>query len=167
MKRSAVPAPPPEMYQPTNLIKSIESRLRDSAAGDLQLITPQTENSSKDSGYVAASAGLDRAEEGFVSVGTALDKKDSESSPSDNGSAVGSTVVQLLAAREPSVDRAGSPATLLDDELSGSYSAGSRKMQEQEVVVVLSVDDERKHQLEDTAALWQVGVTTHTNLSKK
>lgn len=102
-----------------------------------------------------------------MSVGKALDKKDSESSPSGSNSTVGSTIGQLSAAREHSIDRSGSPASLLDSALSGSWSAGSRKMQEQEIVVVLSVDDERQNQLEDTAARWQVGLATHPNLLKE
>ena len=142
---SAISPPAPGTYHLTDLIQSIESRLRESAVGDSQHITPQTEDgdSNNDPGHVDAPADLDRSEGGFVSVSHALDEEGTYSSSPDSRSSIGSQTLQLPSTSRPTGNRTASPA-------------GSHNRQEQEVVVVLSMDNERQNQLEDAAALWQV-----------
>ena len=146
---SAASPPPPGTYHLTDFIQSIESRLRDSAtAANSQHSAPQTEDSEDDSGLVSASnesqsADFSRAEGGFVSVSHALDEEGSDSSSPDSWNTISSQTLQLPKTSEPTGIRTASPA-------------GSQNSQEQEIVVVLSMDDERQHQLEDAEALWQV-----------
>ena len=150
--QSAASPPPPGTYHLTDLIQSIESRLRESAAGGSQQSAPQTENSDSDndSGLVNASgtsesAELIRAEGGFVTISQASFEGGSESSSPDSTSTVGSQTLQRPNISEPTGIRTASP-----------HAASSQNRQEQEIIVVLSVDNEQQHQLEDAEALWQV-----------
>ena len=154
---SAAPPPPPGSYQPTNLIKSIESRLRDSVAGDSQQMTPQTQDALSNAGNVEALTGLDGAEEAFVRVSGAPDDKSIEDfGPPDRESAVGTHPQQLPAELRQTGNMTGSIAGPLNSQQIGSWAAGGQKMHTQDVIVVLSLEDGRQQELEDTAALWQV-----------
>jgi len=150
-QKSAVPSPPPGSYQPTNLIKTIESRIRDSVSDDSGQLTQQTE----DPNYVSEAPALtDRAKAGFINVGQAVSQQVGKTMLPDSRSTVGSMYLQRpLVELTPSDDQ---PASAIEEWQSGSWKAGSRNLQSQDIVVVLSVDDDRQQQLEGTAALWQV-----------
>ena len=166
-QKPAVPTPPPESYQPANLIKSIESRLGDSITGDSQQIIPQAEDTNQALGNLAASAGLYRAEESFVTVSQASDEEGSQSSLPDSKSAAGSITLPGPAGQGRPIPRIASPAGLIGVQQSGFSEAGSPTTQDQDIVAVLSFDNERQHQLADTAALWQVAHILHLSFPIK
>lgn len=125
-------------YQPTNLIKSIESRIRDSVAGDSQ----QRAQPRRDA-YTGALTELASADSGFVTVGkSSYQPKQHDERNSDPGS----SAAPYASGDSESESTKGEPA----------HQSGSRKTQGQGIVVVLSVDDDRQQLLEDTSLLWQV-----------
>lgn len=158
-QRSANPSPSPGSYQPTSLIKTIESRIRDSVSDESKQLTQQTE----DPNHVSeAPALLDRAKEGFVNFGQAVSQQVGKTKLPDSRSTVGTIHLQRPVVELTPLD--DQPASAIEGQRSGSWKAGSQNLQSQDIVVVLSVDDDRQQQLEDTAALWQVTSMSHAAL---
>ncbi len=85
-----------------------------------------------------------------MSISHALDEEGSEISSPDSKSTIGSQTLQRPNTLEPTGVRTASP-----------HAASSQNRQEQEILVVLSMDNDRQHQLEDAEALWQVAFTTY------
>ena len=129
-------------------------------AGDSQQVMPQRGNATQDLGGLAAPAGVGTAGDSFVTVSQDSEsyREASKGSPSESTSTLGSRTMAIPAGQARSEDRTASPASVMDDRHLGSSQAGSWKQLEQEIVAVLAMDNERQHQLEDTAALWQVAL---------
>ena len=147
-QRSAIPSPPPGSYQPISLIKTIESRIRDSVSDDSKQLTEDLNHVSE------APALTDRAKEGIMNVGQAVSQQVGKTKLPDSRSTVGSIHLQRPVVELTALSN--EPASAMEERLSGSWKAGSQTLQSPDIVVVLSVDDDRQQQLEDTAALWQV-----------
>ena len=152
--RTAGAPPGPEGYQVTSLIKSIESRLRDSATGDSQqVVRPRSDEKASE-----AATALDFNREDALDLNTEVMDKGQSNTGSKlgghlgrNGSDSNVSLPKLnisLSHNKPEHDEAAIEP--ISDRLS------SINKQTADILVVLSVDDERHRQLEDTALLWRV-----------
>ena len=153
--RTAGGAPGPEGYQVTSLIKSIESRLRDFATGESQ----QADQPRSDPHEASeAATALKSTDEDFVGVNTKVMDKGQSNAGSDLGELIGrnesDSVVSMpklsvsLSHNKPEHDET------VSETKSGRLSSIDK--QTEDILIVLSVDDERHQQLEDTALMWQV-----------
>ena len=153
--RTAGAPPGPEGYQVTSLIKGIESRLRDSATGNSQQVVRPRSGPEKAS---EAATALDLSGEDAVDLDTEAMDKGQSNTGSKFGGHIGrngsDSIVSLpklnisISHTQPEHDQAVS--ALNRDE------SNSIDKQTEDILIVLSVDDERHQQLEDTALLWQV-----------
>ena len=153
--RTAGAPPGPEGYQVTSLIKSIESRLRESATGDSQrVVRPRS-----DENVSEAATALDFSREDAVDRNTEVIDKEQSNTGSELRGHIGRNESDSIASlpklnislshTKPEHDETVSKSNR-DDE------STSIDKQTEDILVVLSVDDERHQQLKDTALLWQV-----------
>ena len=131
----SVPAPPAG-YQPQNLIKTIESRLRDGVTGDSQQILQ-----SRDDAYYASQLSptqvdgtIEKDETAEEAIPQSFYSKAPEKSSSEQAPAEDSEATAKLPA---------------------AAKNGTGEVRNADIVLVLSIDDNLQ-QLHDTAALWQV-----------
>ena len=89
-----------------------------------------------------------------MNVGQAVSQQVGTTKLPESRSTVGSIHLQRPFVELTPLD--DKPASAIEEWQSGSWKAGSQNLQSQDIVVILSVDDDRQQQLEDTAALWQV-----------
>lgn len=130
----SVPAPSVG-YQPQNLIKTIESRLRDGVTGDSQQI-----QRSRDDAYYASQlppTQVDGTIERDVTAEEAIPQSFYSKAPEKSSS-----------------ERA--PAEEAIAKLPAAAKNGTGRLRNANIVLVLSIDDDRQQQLQDSAALWQV-----------
>ena len=149
-------APPgPEGYQVTSLIKSIESRLRDSATGDSQHVVRPRSDPEKAS---EAATARDFSGKDAVDVNTeAMDKGQSDMGSKLGGHIGGNESDSIVSL--PKLNISLSHSKPEHDEAAiqpNSDRLSSIDKETEDILIVLSVDDERHQQLEDTALLWQV-----------
>jgi hypothetical protein len=126
---------PPAGYQPQNLIKTIESRLRDGVTGDSQQIL-----GSRDDAYYASQlppTQVDGTVEKNVTAEEAIPQSFYSKAPEKSSSEQ-------------------APAEEATAELPAAAKDGTGKVRNTDIVLVLSIDDNRQQLLHDTAALWQV-----------
>ena len=155
MRITGVP-PGAKGYQVTSLIKSIESRLRDSATGDSQQVVWPRLDPEKAS---EAATALDCSGKDGVNLNTEVVDKGQSNTGSELGGHIGrnknDSIVPL-----PKLNISISHSKPEHDEALGNLNrddeSTSIDKQTADILVVLSVDDERHQQLEDTALLWQV-----------
>ena len=130
----SVPAPPVGS-QPQNLIKTIESRLRDGVTGDSQQILRST-----DDAYYASQlppTQVNGTIEKDVTAEEAIPQSFYSKAP-----------------KKSSSEQA--PAEEAIAKLPAAAKNGTGEVRNADVVLVLSIDDDRQQQLHDSAALWQV-----------
>ena len=153
--RTAGAPPGPGKYQVTNLIESIESRLRDSVTGESGLaVQPKTD---RDEASEAAAA-MESSHEDFVGVNTEWRDQGQPEVGSNWGEHGGRNESGSIVS-VPKLNISLSHNKTENDKTVGDPNSGRLKSidkRTEDILIVLSVDDVSYQRLEDTALLWQV-----------